>query len=92
MEDTRLYEQLYEILASLKNKEEAEAFMKDLCTYNELDYMAQRIEAAHLLLENKTYNEITEAVDISTATLSRVNRCIKHSDGYNTVLKRFFEK
>lgn len=92
MDNDRLNDQLYEVIASLKSKEEAEAFLKDLCTYNELDYMAQRIEAAHLLLENKTYNEITETVDISTATLSRVNRCIKHSDGYNTVLKRFFEK
>ncbi|MDO4743129.1 MAG: YerC/YecD family TrpR-related protein [bacterium] len=49
--------------------------------------MAQRVEAAKLLLQGKTYNQVTEATDISSATLSRVSRCVQYGDGYSKFLK-----
>jgi TrpR-related protein YerC/YecD len=49
--------------------------------------MAQRLETAKLLLENKTYEEIIKKTEISSATLSRVSKCVKYSEGYKKVLK-----
>ena len=62
-------------------------FLNDLCTYKEIEQMAQRLETAKLLLENKTYEEIIKKTEISSATLSRVSKCVKYSEGYKKVLK-----
>lgn len=80
--------ELFETLLKIKTVEDYELFFNDLCTYNEIDSMAQRLKAAKLLLENKTYEQIIEETDISSATLSRVSRCVKHGEGY----KKFIEK
>lgn len=80
--------ELFETLLKIKTVEDYELFFNDLCTYNEIDSMAQRLKAAKLLLENMTYEQIIEETDISSATLSRVSRCVKHGEGY----KKFIEK
>ena len=51
--------------------------------------MAQRLQAAKLLLDGATYEQIVKAVEISTATISRINRCIQYGEGgYQTVIER----
>lgn len=80
--------ELYETLASLKNAEDVKTLFEDLCTYKEIEQMAQRITAARLLLEGNTYARVIERTDISSATLSRVSRCIQHgSGGYKKFIK-----
>ncbi len=82
-------ETLFRAILSLKTVEECRAFFEDLCTVRELDDMEQRVEAAELLLEGSTYEQIVRQVAISTATISRINRCIRYgSGGYDTVLNR----
>ena len=66
--------------------EDCRNLFDDLCTYKELEQMVQRIEAAKLLLEGKTYEEIIALTDISSATLSRVSKCVKYGKGYKSVL------
>ena len=63
-------------------------FLGDLCTINELRSMAQRLQAAKMLLDGKTYQEITAQTDISSATLSRVSRCVQYGKGYSALLKK----
>lgn len=79
-------EELYKVIASLKTEEEVKIFFEDLCTYKEIDLMAQRLDSAKLLLEGATYEEIIKKTDISSATLSRVSRCVKYGKGYKTIL------
>ncbi len=86
-------EQLFTALASLKNKEEFEAFFDDLCTVNEIKSLSQRLEIAKLLREGIPYTEIVRLTDSSTATITRVNRCLQYgSDGYTMVLDRLENK
>lgn len=79
---------LFEILSKLDGEEQFERFFEDLCTYAEVEKMQQRVECAQMLLDGETYNRIIEKTDISSATLSRVSRCIRHgSGGYSVLLK-----
>lgn len=86
-EKNKTVEELYEIIASLETAEDCELLFGDLCTVKEIEQMAQRVSAAKLLLAGKTYKEVTELTDISSATLSRVSRCVQYGKGYNTFLK-----
>jgi TrpR-related protein YerC/YecD len=81
------YDKLYKLILSLQTVEDCEVFFSDLCTYKELDSMGQRIEAAELLLQGETYGQITQKIDISSATLSRVSRCVKYGQGYKKFLQ-----
>ena len=81
------HKQLYDALLKLKTEDDCERFLRDLCTMKELDSMAQRISAAKLLLNGETYESIIKKTDISSATLSRVSRCVKYGDGYKNILK-----
>ena len=56
--------------------------MDDLCTKKEVEKMAERIYAARLLLQGKTYTQVIGDADISSATLSRVSRCVQYGTGY----------
>ena len=78
---------LYRIIASLQSEEECRDLFEDLCTQKELEKMAERIYAARLLLEGKTYNQVIAEADISSATLSRVSRCVQYGNGYSNLLK-----
>ncbi len=80
-------ENLFEIIASIDNPEDLKKLFEDMCTHKEIEQMADRIYAAKLLLEGKTYNQVTELCDISSATLSRVSRCVQYGEGYNKFLK-----
>lgn len=73
--------ELYCALLNLKTEEDCKAFLEDLCTYKEVEQMAQRAHAAKLFLEGKTYSEIIAETDISSTTLSRISRSIAHGSG-----------
>ena len=80
---------LYESLLQLNNVEECRRFMEDLCTVTELKAMRQRIEVAMYLREGMIYQDILKHTGASSATFSRVNRCLQTgADGYKTVLPR----
>ena len=78
---------LYDLLVSISDPADCKALFEDLCTIKEIENMAERVYAAKLLLEGKTYNQIMEVADISSATLSRVSRCVQYGDGYSKLLK-----
>ncbi len=78
---TRAMDELFRAVLELKNVQECYDFFEDLCTMKELADMAQRIEAAQMLLAGKTYEQIVKEVEISTATISRINRCIQYGTG-----------
>lgn len=76
-------------ILKLENIDECYNFFDDLCTIHELKSIAQRFAVAKMLKENITYSEIGEKTGASTATISRVNRCLNYGDGgYNLILKR----
>ena len=79
--------QLFELIASLKNAQDCQALFEDLCTIKEIENMAERVFAAKLLMEGCTYNQIMSQSDISSATLSRVSRCVQYGKGYSKLLK-----
>ena len=84
---------LYEILAKLNTAEDVAIFFDDLCTYSEIDKMEQRVEAAQMFLDGATYNQVIQKTEISSATLSRVSRCIRRgSGGYSRLLKAMMEE
>ncbi len=85
----QLKEDLYDILVSVSSREDCKILLDDLCTNKEVEQMAQRAYAAKLFLKGKTYAQITEEIDISSATLSRVSRCINYGGGgYAKFVKR----
>ena len=80
---------LVNAILKLKTEEECINFLNDLCTIQELEKMAQRIEAAKLLLEGCTYEQVIEKTKISSTTLSRVSRCIRYGEGgYISVINK----
>ncbi len=82
-------DELFEAIMLLENEEECYRFFEDICTVNELHAIAQRLQVAKLLSEKKTYGEIEEITKASTATISRINKCLVYgSDGYSIVLER----
>jgi len=79
----------YDAVLSLENAEECEVFFEDIFTMKELLDVSQRFEVAIMLNEGKNYNEICEITGASTATISRVNRCLMYGNGgYKTVIDR----
>ena len=79
--------EFYNAVLKLKTIEDCKDFFDDLCTYKEIEQMTQRVVAAKLLMSGKTYEEIVGETDISSATLSRVSKCVKYGKGYTKVLK-----
>ena len=80
------YSELYEMILKLKSIDDCEEFFSDLFTIKELDSMTQRVVAGKLLLPGETYEKIISKTDISSATLSRVSRCVKNGKGYKKFL------
>ena len=78
---------LYELFVSLNSVEDCKYLLEDLCTYKEVEQMAERIRAAKLLMAGKTYQEVISQTDISSATLSRISRCVQYGKGYSKLLK-----
>lgn len=80
---------LFEAFLQLKDVDECRAFFKDLCTYQELNAMAQRMHVAMMLYTHHVFTDIVAETGASTATISRVNRTIKDGeDGYQIVFER----
>ena len=80
---------LYESLLQLKDVDECRRFMEDLCTVTELKAMSQRIGVAMYLREGMIYQDILKRTGASSATISRVNRCLQYgAEGDQTVLPR----
>ena len=78
---------LYDAIVSLERREQCQELFDDLCTRKEIEKMAERLFAAKLLLEGNTYNQVIAQSDISSATLSRVSRCVQYGKGYSRLLK-----
>ena len=87
MEKNEKIAELYRVIANLDSEEQCQQLFEDLCTHKEIEKMAERLYAAKLLLEGKTYNQVIAQSDISSATLSRVSRSVQYGKGYRTVLK-----
>ena len=82
-------EALYRAFASLQSAEECRTFLEDLCTIKEIVAMAQRLEIARLLDKGDSYVETVDQTGASSATVSRVNRCLNYGNGgYRFVLDR----
>ena len=80
-------EALFEAILKLKTKEDCAKFFEDVCTMKEIEDLTQRLEVAAMLKAGKNYREISEATGASTATISRVNKCLMYGKGgYDSVL------
>jgi TrpR-related protein YerC/YecD len=86
-------DQLFDAILTLKDKEECYRFFDDLATMNEVTSLAQRLEVARMLREGSTYHKIEDETGASTATISRVKRCLNFgNDAYQMTLDRIKEK
>jgi TrpR-related protein YerC/YecD len=86
-------DQLFHSVLSLQNLEECYRFFDDLCTVNEIQSLSQRLEVARMLREGFTYHKIETETGASTATISRVKRCLNYgNDAYQMALDRVYEK
>ena len=81
-------DQLFDLIADIQDPEDIRALFEDLCTRKEVENMAERVFAARLLMEGNTYNQVMAQADISSATLSRVSRCVQYGSGYSRLLKK----
>lgn len=80
---------LFEAVLQLESIEECYRFFEDICTIKEIQSISQRLEVAKLLKDGKTYSEIEDVTGASTATISRVNRCLHYgADGYKLILEK----
>ncbi|MBQ8740401.1 MAG: TrpR-related protein YerC/YecD [Clostridia bacterium] len=86
--DNKDVNDLYSLILSLETSQDCTDLFEDLCTAKELEQMAQRIKAARLLLKGNTYNQVMEQCEISSATLSRVSRCVQYGRGYKKFLNK----
>src|SRR5690554_5143997 len=82
-------DELFQGILKLESLEECYRFFEDICTVKEIQSIAQRLQVAKLLKQNVKYTEIEEKTKASTATISRVNRCLKYgANGYHLILER----
>jgi len=84
---------LFEAVLTLKSVDECYNFFEDLCTASEIREFSRRFAVAKMLSEEKSYNEIIGETGLSTATISRVNTCLKYgAGGYVLALERTSKK
>ena len=82
-------DELFDAVLTLEDREDCYRFFEDICTINEIHAIAQRLQVAKLLSKKKTYSEIEIITKASTATISRINKCLVYgADGYKRVLER----
>ena len=90
--DNNAIDRLFDAILSLETKKECADFFEDVCTIQELNSIAQRLEVASLLYDKKVFREIAESTGASSATISRVNKCIMYgTGGYKTAIERMKE-
>ena len=87
-------DRLYDAFTLIKSREEAAAFLEDLCTIKEIQDMSQRLDAAKMLKNGESYLAIAGEIGISTATIGRVSRALNYgsSGGYELILERMNEE
>ncbi len=82
-------DELFDAILTLRDREDCYRFFEDICTVNEIHSISQRLQVAKLLSQKRTYNEIEKITRASTATISRINKCLLYgADGYRRVLER----
>lgn len=82
-------DRLFKTILQLGSIDECYRYFEDLCTIKELQSMAQRLDAAILLSEGVSYQKIVEQVNISSATICRVNKCLNYGEGgYRTAIEK----
>ncbi len=82
-------QRLYEAIIKIQTEEECKLFFEDLCSKVELSTFAQRLEVAQKLLKGCSYLEVNESTGASTATISRIGKCINYGDGgYKLIIDR----
>ena len=83
------YDELFEAILKLKTLEDCHLFFEDVCTIKELEAISQRLEVASMLKDGKSYQEVSKLTGASTATISRVNKCLLYgSGGYSLILDK----
>ena len=86
-------DRLFQSFLNLESMEECYAYFEDLCTVKELSDMSQRLDTAILLSEGNSYQQILEQVDISTATIGRVSKCLNYgTGGYKNAIEKLKEE
>ena len=86
-------DQLCDSIVAITDREEAYRFLEDVATFSEIRAFAQRLQVANLLLKGMSYPQIVQATGASTATISRVKRCLNYgADGYKIVIERLDEQ
>ena len=87
--DIKSFDQLFSAVLKLDGMDDCRKFFEDVCTIKELEDITQRLQVASYLKEGKNYQEISTITGASTATISRVNKCLNYgSGGYNLVLEK----
>ncbi|MBQ8387982.1 MAG: TrpR YerC/YecD [Clostridia bacterium] len=89
---TENMDKLFKAILNLESIEECYSFFEDVCTINELLAISQRFEVAEMLNSGKNYLDISAATGASTATISRVNKCLVYGNGYKSALKKLSEE
>ena len=85
-------DRLFQTILNLQSIDECYAYFEDLCTIKELNDMSQRLDAAVLLAQGMSYQKIMEQVDISTATIGRVSKCLNYgTGGYRAAIEKLEE-
>ena len=83
------YSNFFKAVLTLKTVEECAAFFDDVCTIQELESLAQRMDVAIRLKQGESYLDINKKTGASTATISRVGKCLNYgSGGYDLTIER----
>ena len=83
------YDKLFNAILKLDSMDKCHQFFEDVCTIKELEDMTQRLEVAKLLSLGKSYQEVSQKTGASTATISRVNKCLNYgAGGYKLVIDK----
>lgn len=86
----RQMQAMADLFAKIDSAEDFLKLFDDVCTYKELEQMALRLNCAYLLKTGSTYTQVMDKVEVSSATLSRVSRCISHgSGGYDLAIEKY---
>jgi TrpR-related protein YerC/YecD len=85
-EDT---DELFKTILALESIEECYEFFEDACTIKEILDIAQRLKIAKMLKAGVNYATISKETGVSTATISRVSKCIEYGmGGYNKAIEK----
>lgn len=88
-----LTDRLFKAILNLETIDDCYAFFEDICTIKEITDISQRLDVAVMLKQGKSYQEVSKATGASTATISRVNKCLNYgSGGYEIALSKLFEE